>query len=90
MSEVVALTIGVALGLAMCFCLIWRARGSFPFDGSTKDPYADWVREVSINTPGFEPPYIMGGNGHYISNPRWRPHQTIRHTDGTETCTRQK
>lgn len=77
--DLIAIILSVLLSLAFVAALWWRARED------AKDPYADWVREIQINTPGFEPPYLIGETGRYEPNPKWTPHQTIRHTDGTVT-----
>lgn len=79
MMDLIAIILSVLLSLAFVGALWWRARED------AKDPYDDWVREVRAHTPGFEPPYVMGAAGRYVENPRWHPHQTIRHADGTET-----
>lgn len=49
------------------------------------DAFADWLQGVKHLNPGYEPTHIMGPNGRYVPNPKWRAGQTIRHADGTQT-----
>jgi hypothetical protein len=67
-----------ALGATIVGCFLRRS-----YDNH--DAFAEWVREVKEHNPDYEPTDIMGPQGRYVPNPKWRPGQIIRHANGTET-----